>query len=151
MDEQPVTDAAWALCDAAASGKLQDYLKVLERKPRQEAIDNFLDIIHTKDSFLPILSGEETPPEVVDGIKVDSLHNRMGRIDTLVQLLIFVQEESKKLGIWSEVEQQWKKKFTKETDGFIQIVEMMLKNSKNKERLLPYLEDYKLMVKKHME
>jgi len=150
MGEQPVTDAAWGLCDAIASDKLEDYLKVLERKPRQEIINNFLDIIRTKDSFLPILSGEETPPEVIDGISVDSPRNRMGRIDTLVQLLIVVKKESKKLGIWNEVEQQWKEKFKKETDLFIKYAEMILERSMDAQ-LFVYLVDYKVMVKEHME
>jgi len=121
----------------------------LEKRPKQEIINNFLDVIHTKDSFLPILSGRETPPEVIDGIHVDSWRNRMGRIDTFVSLLLAVKEESKRLGIWNKIKQQWKEKFKKETDLFIKYSEMVLERSMDTQLFL-YLADYKLKVKEHM-
>jgi hypothetical protein len=148
-EEKAITDAAWALCDAIASGKLGDYLEILEKKPKQEIINDLLDIIHTKDSFLPILSGKETAPELIDGIAVDSRQNRMGRIDTLVSLLIVVKEESKKLGIWNKIKQEWKEKYKKETDLFIRYVEMMIEQTMDTQLFL-YLADYKLKVKEHM-
>ena len=81
QEEYPTKDAL-LMCNSIRVGKLNEYLEWLEKRPKKEIIDKFLGIIYSKNSWIPILFQEETPPVVIDGISVDSIQNRVARIMT---------------------------------------------------------------------
>jgi len=125
--ERQREDEAVGWCTLIRAGRLGEYLKWLEKRPKEEIINRFLGIINTKNSWLPVLFQEETPPEVIDGISFDSLQNRIGRITTKITLLRLVYDESKKLGIWNQIEPQWTEKYILENKILIRITEHMAK------------------------
>lgn len=123
--ERQREDEAVGWCTLIRAGRLGEYLKWLGKRPKEEIINRFLGIINTKDSWLPILFQEESPPVVIDGISVDSLQNRIARITTKITLLLLVHDESKKLGIWNQIEPQWTEKYILENKILVRIEEHM--------------------------
>lgn len=121
--ERQREDEAEGWCTLIRVGRLGEYLEWLEKRPKKEIINRFLGIINTKHSWLPILFQEETPPVVIDGISVDSLQNSVGRIATKISLLLLVGDESKKLGIWNQLQPQWTEKYILETKILVRIEE----------------------------
>jgi hypothetical protein len=99
----------------------------LEKRPKKEIISKFLGIIYSKNSWLPIVFQEETPPVVIDGISFDSIQNRVARIMTKISLLLPVESESKKLGIWNQLQPQWTEKYILETKILVRIEEAIAK------------------------
>lgn len=130
QEEYPTKDAL-LMCNSIRVGKLNEYLEWLEKRPKKEIIDKFLGIIYSKNSWLPILFQEETPPVVIDGISVDSIQNRVARIMTKITLLLLVKDESKKLGIWSQLQPQWTEKYILETKTQVQVMEAIAKQCEN--------------------
>lgn len=125
--ERQREDEAVGWCTLIKTGRLDDYLKWLEKRPKEEITNRFLGIINTKDSWLPVLFQEETPPVVIDGISFDSIQNRVSRIMVKITLLLLVKDESKKLGIWNEIQPQWTEKYIQETKTQVQIMEGIAK------------------------
>ncbi len=125
--ERQREDEAEGWCTLIRVGRLGEYLEWLEKRPKKEIINRFLGIINTKDSWLPILFQEETPPVVIDGISVDSMQNRVARIMTKITLLLLVHDESKKLGIWNQLQPQWTEKYILENKILVRIEEGMAK------------------------
>jgi len=117
--------AGW--CTLIRTGRIGEYLKWLEQRPREEIINRFFGIINTKDSWLPILFQEETPPEVIDGIRVDSIQNRIGRRLTKITLLLMVKDESQKLGIWNQLSPQWIEEYKQQIKAEVRIMEATAK------------------------
>jgi hypothetical protein len=50
---------------------------------------------------------------------------------TKVTLLLVVESESKKLGIWDELQSLWTEKYVLETKGYVQIIEKIIKQCEN--------------------
>lgn len=130
QEEYPTKDAL-LMCNSIRVGKLNEYLEWLEKRPKKEIIDKFLGIIYSKNSWIPILFQEETPPVVIDGISVDSIQNRVARIMTKITLLLLVKDESKKLGIWNQLQPQWTEKYILETKTQVQVMEAIAKQCEN--------------------
>jgi len=126
QEEYPTKDAL-LMCNLIGVGKLNNYLEWLGKRPKKEIIDKFLGIIYSKDSWLPILFQEETPPVVIDGISVDALQNRVARRMTKITLLLIVKSESEKLGIWDQIQPQWTEKYIQETKNQVQVMEAIAK------------------------
>jgi hypothetical protein len=125
--ERQREDEAKGWCTLIRVGRLGEYLEWLEKRPKKEIINRFLGIINTKDSWLPILFQEETPPVVIDGISVDSMQNRVARIMTKITLLLLVRDESKKLGIWNQIQPQWTEEYILENKTQVEIMEGIAK------------------------
>ena len=126
-DERQREDEEEGWCTLIRVGRLGEYLEWLEKRPKKEIINRFLGIINTKDSWLPIVFQEETPPEVIDGVSVDSMQNIIGRITTKISLLLLVHDESKKLGIWNQLQPQWTEKYILENMILVRIEEGIAK------------------------
>ncbi len=126
QEEYPSKDAL-LMCNLIKVGKLKDYLEWLEKRPKEEIVNKFLGIIYSKDSWLPVLFQEETPPVVIDGIRVDSIENRVARRLAKITLLLIVKNESKKLGIWNQIQPQWIEKYIEQIKGQVQIMEATAK------------------------
>jgi hypothetical protein len=126
QEEYPTKDV-FLMCELIRVGKLDKYLEWLEKRPKKEIINKFLDIIYSKNSWFPIVFQEESPPVVIDGISVDSLQNRIARITTKITLLLLVHDESKKLGIWNQLQPQWTEKYILENKILVRIEEAIAK------------------------
>lgn len=126
QEEYPTKDA-FLMCNAIRIGKNKDYLEWLEKRPKKEIINKFLGIVYSKNSWLPVLFQEETPPVKVEGISFDSIQNRAARIFTKITLLLLVKDESEKLGIWNQIQPQWTEKYIRETKGQVQLMEAIAK------------------------
>jgi len=121
--ERQREDEAVGWCTLIRAGRLGEYLKWLEKRPKEEIINRFFGIINTKSSYLPICFAEEQPPVVIDGISVDSLQNGIARRMTKISLLLLVHDESKKLGIWNQLQPQWTEKYILESKHYVRIME----------------------------
>ena len=126
QEEYPTKDAL-LICNLIRVGKLNEYLEWLEKRPKKEIINKFLGIIYSKNSWLPVLFQEETSPVVIDGISFDSLQNRIARITTKITLLLLVHDESKKLGVWNQLQPQWTEKYILENKILVRIEETIAK------------------------
>ncbi len=122
QEEYPNKDAL-LMCNLIGVGKLKDYLEWLEKRPKKEIVNKFLGIIYSKDSWLPVLFQEETPPVVIDGVRFDSIQNRVARKTVKITLLLMVKAESKKLGIWNQIQPQWTEKYIQQIKTLVQIME----------------------------
>ena len=120
-------DEAVGWCTLIRAGRIGEYLKWLEKRPKEEIINRFFGIINTKSSHLPICFAEEQPPVVIDGVSVDSTHNTQARRMTKIALLLLVHDESKKLGIWNQIEPQWAEKYIQENKSMVQVMEAIVK------------------------
>ncbi|MDD4924527.1 MAG: hypothetical protein PHF74_06845 [Dehalococcoidales bacterium] len=107
VQDNDSSDEALRMCRAIQTGQLDKYLKYFDKCPKEETINIFLSIITSKDSWLPVLFQNETPPTIVDGISFDSIQNRVNRILTKITLLLLVKDKSQKLYLWQKIEPQW--------------------------------------------
>ena len=129
-EEYPTEDAI-LMCNAIRVGKLDEYLEWLEQRPKKEIIEKFLSIINSKSSFLPIVAAEEKPPVLIDGISCDPIENVEARRMTKITLLLLVENESKKLGIWNQLQPQWTEKYILEAKTLVQVMEAIVKQYEN--------------------
>ena len=129
--ERQREDEAKGWCTLIRVGRLDEYLKWLEKRPKEEIINRFVGIINTKSSYLPICFAEETPPVVIDGVSFDSIQNNQNKRMTKITLLLLVKSESPKLGIWNQLQPQWTEKYILETKTYVQVMEEMAKQCDN--------------------
>ncbi|MFA5366887.1 MAG: hypothetical protein WC333_03320 [Dehalococcoidia bacterium] len=125
-EEYPTEDAL-LLCNSIRTCN-NEYLDCLRERPKNEIVEKFLGIIHSKWSYLPIVVGEETPPEEIDGVKFDSLKNTLLRRMTKYTLMLIVTSESKKLGVWSQIQKPWTEKYISEIKGLVEACEILAKS-----------------------
>jgi len=125
--ERQREDEAVGWCNLIRAGRLGEYLKWLEKRPEEEILNRFLGIINTKGSILPICFGEENPPLVINGIRVDPIENTQARRVTKITLLLIVKSECEKLGIWNKIQPQWTEEFIQENKSVVQIWEALAK------------------------
>ena len=130
-EEEHPTDYAILMCNAARACKLKEYLEWLEQRPKNDIIEIFLSIINSKYSFLPIVAAEEKPPVIIDGISFDPIQNVEARMRTKIYLLLLVGDESKKLGIWKELERQWTEKYIAQNKELVQDMEGIARHCEN--------------------
>ena len=127
IPEKPPTQDALAMCRALKSGKFPEYMLWLEQKPEKKIINKFCGIINSKSTGLPILDDEEMPPVAVGGYSYTPIQNIQARMMTKITLLLLVESESRKLGIWSELQAQWTARYIRETKRYVQILEAIVK------------------------
>jgi hypothetical protein len=130
QEEYPTKDAL-LMCNLIRVDKLKEYLEWLEKRPKKEIINKFLGIIYSKSSWLPICFAEEKPTVVIDGISFDPIENVAARRVTKISLLLLVADESKKLGIWNQLQPQWTEKYILETKTYVQEMEAIAKGCEN--------------------
>ena len=127
ITEKPPTQDALAMCRVLKSGKLPEYMLWLEQKPEKKIINKFCGIINSKSTGLPILDDEEMPPVEVGGVSFSPIQNIQAKMMTKITLLLLVESESRKLGIWSELQAQWTAQYIRETKRYVQILEAIAK------------------------
>ena len=127
IPEKPPTQDALAMCRVLKSGKLPEYMLWLEQKPEKKIINKFCGIINSKSTGLPILDDEEMPPVEVGGVSFSPIQNIQAKMMTKITLLLLVESESRKLGIWSELQAQWTARYIRETKRYVQILEAIAK------------------------
>ena len=67
---------------------------------------------------------------------------------TKITLLLIIESESKKLGIWNQLQQIWTQKYILETKTYVQILEAIVKqceNSDQKDKALSISNSIKLI------
>jgi len=128
--KHPTRDAL-LMCKSIKSGKTEEYLAGLEKLPEKKLIDKFLGIICSESSGLPILQDEVLPHAKLKGISVEPVQNIQARMITKVTLLLLVESESKKIGIWNQLQLHWTEKYIFETKGYVQIIEKIIKQCEN--------------------
>jgi hypothetical protein len=131
IPEQSPSQDALSMCRALKHGKLPEYLAWLEQKPKKKIISKFCGIINSKSAGLPILDDEERPAVVLDGISFNPIQNIQGRMMTKITLMLLIETESRKLGIWDELESEWTPKYIQETKKYVQILEAIAKQCQN--------------------
>jgi hypothetical protein len=131
IPEKPPTQDALAMCRVLKSGKLPEYMLWLEQKPEKKIINKFCGIINSKSTGLPILDDEEMPPVEVGGVSFSPIQNIQAKMMTKITLLLLVESESRKLGIWSELQAQWTAQYIRETKRYVQILEAIAKQCEN--------------------
>jgi hypothetical protein len=131
IPEKPPTQDALAMCRVLKSGKLPEYMAWLEQKPEKKIINKFCGIINSKSTGLPILDDEEMPPVEVGGVSFSPIQNIQAKMMTKITLLLLVESESRKLGIWSELQAQWTAQYIRETKRYVQILEAIAKQCEN--------------------
>jgi hypothetical protein len=129
--EIPPTQDARAMCRALRADKLPEYLSWLEQKPKKKIISKFRGIINSRSAGLPILDDEEAPNVVMEGIAFDPIQNTQARMMTKITLLLIVQSESKKAGIWNDLQTEWTEEYLRETKRFVRILEAIIKQCEN--------------------
>ena len=129
--EIPPTQDARAMCRALRANKLPEYLSWLEQKPKKKILRKFRGVINSRSTGLPILDDEEAPNVVLEGIAFDPIQNIQARMMTKITLLLVVQSESKKAGIWDDLQAEWTGKYLQETKGFVRILETIIKQCEN--------------------
>jgi hypothetical protein len=67
------------------------------------------------------------PPVAVGGYSYTPIQNIQARMMTKITLLLLVESESRKLGIWSELQSQWTAQYIRETKRYVQILEAIAK------------------------
>ena len=129
-EKHPTRDAL-LMCKSIKSGKIKEYLAGLEKLPENKVIDKYLGIICSESTGLPILQDQELPPVKLEGMSFDPIQNIQAKMMTKVTLLLVVESESKKLGIWDELQSLWTEKYVLETKGYVQIIENIIKQCEN--------------------
>jgi hypothetical protein len=129
--EIPPTQDARAMCRALRAGKLPEYLNWLEQKPRKKMLSKFRGIINSRSAGLPILDDEEAPNIILEDIAFDPIQNVQARIMTKITLLLIVQSESQKTGLWNDLQSEWTENYLRETKRFVRILEAIIKQCEN--------------------
>jgi len=88
------------------SGKIKEYLGWLEKLPEKKVIDKF------SASFIPKVRGYQfykikSYHCKTRRVSFDPIQNIQAKMMTKVTLLLVVESESKKLGIWHEIQSRW--------------------------------------------
>ena len=146
-DKRPTKDAL-SICKALKTGKITEYFEWLERRPKNEIIRIFQGIITSSSSGLPILCEEEMPSVIIDGITFDPIQNTQARMMTKITLLLLVEREAQKFGVWNQLQQPWTQKYILETKTYVQILEAIVKqceNSGQKDKVLSINNGIKLI------
>jgi hypothetical protein len=129
-DKTPGYDAL-LLCNALKTGKLNEYLAWLENRPGKEISAVFLGIIDSKSSGLPIICEEEMAPVKICGTSLEPVQNIQARMLTKITLLLLIESESKKLGIWHELHPRWLEKYQMEVKTYVRILEGIIRQCEN--------------------
>ena len=132
-DKAP-TPEALLMCRALKDNKLKEYLESAEKKPEKKLIRIFSGIIDSSSAGLPILCDKELPPVIIAAVSFDPIQNVQARMMTKITLLLLIESESKKLGIWNQLHQKWTEKYVMETRKFVQILEAIIKQCENSGR-----------------
>src|SRR5208283_1279098 len=93
----------------------------LEKLPEKKVIDKYLGIICSESTGLPILQDQELPPVKLEGVSFDPIQNIQARMMTKVALLLLVESESKKMGVWNQLQPYWTENYILETKRYVQI------------------------------
>jgi hypothetical protein len=129
-DRSPSRDALF-MCQAAKQNRLNEYLVSLEKEPLNKVIGIFSGIIQSKSSGIPILCEEEFPNQTIRGVTFNPIQNIQGQMMAKITLLLIIERESQKLGIWNQLEQMWTEKYQTETKMYIQILEAIMTQCQN--------------------
>jgi hypothetical protein len=122
------------MCNAIKSGKLNEYLESLEKRPLKNIISKILGIIYSKSAELPILCDEEMPSVRIAGISFDPIQNIQARMMTKITLLLLIESESQKLDIWNQIGPQWLEKYAVEIKTYVQLLETLIQQCENSAR-----------------
>jgi hypothetical protein len=129
-DKAP-TPEALLMCRALKDDKLKEYLESLEKKPERKLIRIFSGIIDSSSAMLPILYDKELPPVIIAAVSFDPIQNVQARMMTKITLLLLIESESKKLGIWNQLQQKWTEKYIIETKMYVRILDAIIKQCEN--------------------
>ncbi|MFZ2036122.1 MAG: hypothetical protein WCC72_11160 [Dehalococcoidales bacterium] len=129
--EVPPTQDARAMCRALRADKLPEYLSWLEQKPKKKMLSKFRGIINSRSNGLPVLDDEEAPNIILEDIAFDPIQNVQARMMTKITLLLIVQSESQKTGIWNDLQTEWTENYLRETKRFVRILEAIIKQCEN--------------------
>jgi hypothetical protein len=152
-DRRPTHDAL-LMCNALKQGKLDAYLGPISELPKKKIIKKFLGIICSKSNNLPFLNDDEMPSIIIENISFDPIQNVQGRMMTKITLLLIIERESKKLGIWNQLQQIWTQKYILETKTYVQILEAIVKqceNSDQKDKALSISNSIKLIKEANVQ
>jgi hypothetical protein len=122
---------ALLLCNALKTGTLNEYFAWLENRPAQEISAVFLGIIDAKSSGLPIICEEEIASVQICGVSLEPVQNIQARMLTKITLLLLVESESQKLGIWHELIPRWLEKYQMEVKSYVRILEGIIQQCEN--------------------
>ena len=129
-DRRPTHDA-FLMCQALKQNRINEYLSLLEKEPINKVIGIFSGIMQSKSSGLPILFEEEFPSQTIGGVTFNPIQNIQGQMMAKITLLLIIERESQKLGIWNQLEQMWTEKYQTETKMYIQILEAIMTQCQN--------------------
>ena len=129
-DRRPTHDA-FLMCQALKQNRINEYLSLLEKEPINKVIGIFSGIMQSKSSGLPILFEEEFPSQTIGGVTFNPIQNIQGQMMAKITLLLIIERESQKLGIWNQLEQMWTEKYQTETKMYIQILEAIMTQCEN--------------------
>jgi uncharacterized lipoprotein len=87
--------------------------------------------MRSKSSGIPILCEEEFPNQTIRGVTFNPIQNIQGQMMAKITLLLIIERESQKLGIWNQLEQMWTEKYQTETKMYIQILEAIMTQCQN--------------------
>jgi hypothetical protein len=152
-DKRPTKDA-FLMCNALKQGKLDGYLGQISELPKKKIIKKFLGIIYSKSDKLPFLNDDEIPSVIIENISFDPIQNVQGRMMTKITLLLIIERESKKLGIWNQLQQIWTQKYILETKTYVHILEAIVKqceNSDQKDKALSISNSIKLIKEANVQ
>lgn len=152
-DKRPTKDA-FLMCNALKQGKLDGYLGQISELPKKKIIKKFLGIICSKSNNLPFLNDDEMPSVIIENISFDPIQNVQGRMMTKITLLLIIERESKKLGIWNQLQQIWTQKYILETKTYVRILEAIAKqceNSGQKYKAMELFNSIKLIKEANMQ
>ena len=152
-DKRPTKDV-FLMCNALKQGKLGGYLGQISELPKKKIIKKFLGIIYSKSDKLPFLNDDEIPSVIIENISFDPIQNVQGRMMTKITLLLIIERESKKLGVWNQLQQIWTQKYILETKTYVQILEAIVKqceNSDQKDKALSISNSIKLIKEANVQ
>ena len=129
-DKRPTKDSL-LMCRALKADKVREYLESLEKEPKKKIVRIFLGIIYSKSAKLPILCDKEMPFVKIADISFDPILNVQARMMTKIALLLLIESESKKLGIWNQLQQKWTEKYIIETKMYVRILDAIIKQCEN--------------------
>jgi hypothetical protein len=129
-DKRPTKDSL-LMCRALKADKVREYLESLEKEPKKKIVRIFLGIIYSKSAKLPILCDKEMPFVKIADISFDPIQNVQARMMTKITLLLLIESESKKLGIWNQLQQKWTEKYIIETKMYVRILDAIIKQCEN--------------------
>ena len=129
-DKRPTKDSL-LMCRALKADKVREYLESLEKKPKKKLIRIFSGIIDSSSTGLPILYDKEMPSVIIAAVSFAPIQNVQARMMTKITLLLLIESESKKLGIWNQLQQKWTEKYIIETKMYVRIIDAIIKQCEN--------------------